>query len=84
MEQIGFFDEAPGQKSSTRLQIFILVVNGIFIGDMLVGFGLYKYCTGGAESLGGIVTAASSYLAANVIPLIVWKSISKNQETKTT
>ena len=82
-KKIGFFDEAPNQKSSTRLNIFIVLVNGLIIVDLVLLAGIYRYIYEVQhEPLMAIVAAASVLLGSTVLPVIGWKSISKSQENK--
>lgn len=82
-EKIGFFDESPNQKSSTRLNIFIVLINGLILVDAIAFAGIYAYIYKEQhEPLLAIVTAASVILGSTVLPVIGWKSISKSQENK--
>lgn len=79
----GFFEEAPGLKSSTRLNIFIVLINGLILVDAIAFAGIYSYIYKEQhEPLLAIVTAASVILGSTVLPVIGWKSIAKNQENK--
>lgn len=79
----GFFEETPGQKSSTRLNIFIVLLNGLILVDAVAFAGIYRYIYQlQHEELLAIVTAASVLLGSTVLPVIGWKSIAKGQENK--
>lgn len=84
MVKTGFFEETPGEKSSTRLSIFIILINGLLILDSIVCCGLYVFLKslGVNISLLGVCTAATTIFAATIIPLITWKQLSKAQEAK--
>lgn len=81
----GFFEEAPGVKSSTRLNIFILLLTGVVQVSAVVGCGLYQFVHSGgaAVSLMGVCGAAGTLFSAVIVPCLIWKNIQKpNEETK--
>ena len=79
----GFFEEAPGIKSSGRLNVFILLIASLFLGGATLAAGLYKYiqCTNG-ESLPVIATAAGGLIVTISGVALSYKAYSKEQENK--
>jgi len=79
----GFFEEAPGVKSLTRVLVFALIVYGIFASAAILVAGLTKYVQcDGKESLVGIVIASASLLTSISTFAAGWKLIQKPMENK--
>jgi hypothetical protein len=80
--KIGFFQEATGVKSSTRLNIFIILVNGLFLVDLLAAAGVYLFLISSGKdiTLLAVVSAVGLLFTMVVTPCITWKQISKIQE----
>ena len=80
--KIGFFEEAPGVKSSTRLNIFMILVIGLLQVSAIIASGIWLFVVSHGDKVGlaGIVGPAASLFGAVVLPCVLWKSISKPQE----
>jgi hypothetical protein len=84
MATIGFFDEKEGEKSSTRLNIFMILVNGLFLVDIIALSGMYLFLISHGRDIAllAIVTAISVLFGVVVAPCITWKQMSKTQENE--
>lgn len=83
VQKIGFFEEKPGQKSSGRLNVFILLIASLVLGGLTLAAGLYKYieCTNG-ESLPVVATAAGGLIVTISGVALSYKAYSKEQENR--
>lgn len=79
--KVGFFEVSPGNKSMTRILVFILIITGIEWGSAILGVGLYMYVNN-KESLPVIVTSITGMLTAITTFAGGWKIIQKTEETK--
>lgn len=82
MEKTGFLEESPGIKSSVRLNITILLCNGVLLMDVVVISGVIEFIRsrGTTVTLVGVVTAASVLFGSIIFPCITWKQMSKKGE----
>ena len=78
---IGFFEESEGNKSMTRLLVFMLIAYAILISAGVTIVGLVNYLRPhSTETLGSIVTSAGSLLCSISAFAGGWKLIQKPME----
>lgn len=78
-----FLEESPGKQSSTRLNVLLVLVNGLLIADAIAFAGIYKYMyCDNHETLTAICTAVCVIIASTVIPAATWKVMQKDKEGK--
>ena len=84
MAKIGFLEESVNVKSSTRLNILLVLMNGLIVLDSIIFAGIYEFIKsqGDKISLMNVCLAGASIFTSIIIPIITWKSISKSQEPK--
>ena len=83
MNTSGFFQEANGNSSNTRLLVAMLIIYGIAGSGCILGFGLYKYAqTGSTETLMAVATAAGAFVSSIAAVAGGWKIMQKGQEEK--
>ena len=83
----GFFEETDGQKSMTRLCIFLLIVAGIVQVSAIIAAGAMVFIksAGAGVSLLAICTAAGTLFTSVVVPCLIWKNVQKgNEQPETT
>jgi len=74
--KIGFFEEGAGNKSITRLIVFLIVVNAIIFGDVVLLRGLFAT----PLDLMGAVTAFTTMVGSMATFAASWKLIQKPME----
>jgi len=80
-----FFKEDNGNYSSTRLIIFIMIINACVISDFIVAAGVKKYMLPNSnETLMAIVLAVSTLLTSVGTVVGGLKLMQKSMETKGT
>jgi hypothetical protein len=82
IEKTGFLEESPGVQSSTRMFIFILLINGIILADLTFASGIYVFFKtyGDKMSLMSVCTAATTLLGSTMAGCMTWKQMSKAKE----
>lgn len=82
----GFFEEVAGQKSMTRLCIFILIVAGVIQVSAIIAAGVLVFVksSGAGVSLLAICTAAGTLFTGVVVPCLIWKNVQKGNESPET
>ncbi len=78
---IGYLEEAPGVKSSTRLNVFILIVYGIVSSIAILAVGLHMYAHT-KEALPVVVAASTGNISTISALAIAWKQMQKQTEVK--
>lgn len=76
----GFFEEAPGQFSMTRLLVFMLIAYAIVISGAVGFVGLVGVAHGTGGTLLGVVTSVASMLTSISAFAAGWKLIQKPME----
>lgn len=79
-QKVGFFEEAPGQFSMTRLLVFMLISYAILMSATVGIFGLIKYYNSNAGTLMDVVMAIGSLLTSISVFAASWKLIQKPME----
>lgn len=82
-EKTGFLQEEPNKQSSTRLNVLLVLINGLLIADSIAFAGIYKYMyCDNHETLMATCTAVGVIIATTVIPAATWKVMQKDKENK--
>jgi hypothetical protein len=75
----GFFEEAPGNSSMTRLLVFLLIVYAIVMSACIGIVGLVQYYHG-KDTLMNVIVAAGAFLTSISTFAAGWKLIQKPME----
>jgi K+-transporting ATPase c subunit len=80
----GFFEEAEGVKSMTRLLVFMLIAYAILISGSVGIVGLVKFYKSANGSLMDVVIAVGSLLTSISAFAATWKLVQKPMEKSET
>lgn len=82
MNKIGFLEEAPGEKSMSRLMVAVIMANSLLTSNAVLIVGLIKYLQGGESDFIGVVLTAGGLITTGSAVAMGWKYSSKSQEIK--
>ncbi len=83
--ETGYLEEAPGQKSFTRVAVMWILIVGLLMCAALLFAGIFNYLKSDSHTtLMDISLAVAALFGATVIPAGAWKVVQKSQEDKTT
>jgi hypothetical protein len=78
--EVGFLEERKGVKSSTRLNLFIILINGLVCVDAIIAGGIYELVKYQKITLMDICLAAGALFVSVVVPCITWKTLKDSSE----